>query len=138
VEEARNNRKRYGGAMRQAGILAAGALYALDNNLSRLADDHENAVRLASFLQEVPGLRITHPVQTNILIVDVGALGLDSEHAIAALKEHGVLCGMASRERLRFVTHLDVSARRVELAGEVAAHLLTSLSKAPGSGRTHR
>ena len=138
VEEARNNRKRYGGAMRQVGILAAGALYALDNNLSRLADDHDNAVRLASFLREVPGLRIVHPVQTNILIVDVGALGLDSEHALKALKEHGVLCGMASRQKLRFVTHLDVSTRRVELAGEVTAHVLTSLSEASGAGRSDK
>lgn len=127
VEEARANRKRYGGAMRQAGILAAGALYALEHNLERLAIDHENAVRLAGFLREVDGLEIVHPVQTNIVIVDVSSLGLTAEQVVAALKQSGVLCGMASASRVRFVTHLDVSARQVERAGEVAAHVFASL-----------
>jgi threonine aldolase len=127
VEEARHNRKMYGGAMRQAGILAAAALYALDNNIDRLAVDHENAVRLAGFLREVPGLEITHPVQTNILIVDVSPLGLVVEPVLVALKEHGILCGIASPNCIRFVTHMDVSKRQMELAGEVAAHVLTSL-----------
>ena len=138
VEEARYNRKRYGGAMRQAGILAAAALYALDNNVERLAIDHENAVRLAGFLREVPKLEITHPVQTNILIVDVSPLGLTGEQVLWALKEQGVLCGLASPECVRFVTHMDVNSRQMELAGEVAAHVLTSLSaeaKAPKATR---
>jgi threonine aldolase len=131
VEEARANRKRYGGAMRQVGILAAGALYALKHNLDRLAVDHENAVRLAGFLREVPGLEIVHPVQTNILIVDVGPLGLRADQVLPALKEYGVLCGVASHTSIRFVTHLDVTVRQVERAGEVAAHVLHSLS--PGA-----
>jgi threonine aldolase len=130
VEEARANRKRYGGAMRQVGILAAGALYALEYNLDRLAVDHENAVRLAGFLREVPGVEIVHPVQTNILIVDVGPLGLRAEEVLRALGEYGVLCGMASPRSIRFVTHLDVGVREVERAGEVAAHVLQSLRPA--------
>jgi len=131
VEEARSNRKRYGGAMRQAGILAAAALYALDHHLDRLAVDHENAARLARFLEEVPGVELAHPVQTNILIVDVGPLGLHADQVLAALKEQGVLCGMASWDCVRFVTHLDVSSEQVELAGETAAHVLTSLGGKP-------
>ncbi len=129
VEEARHNRKRYGGAMRQAGIIAAGALYALEHNLDRLGEDHENAALLAGLLREVPGLDIVHPVQTNILIADVGGLGVGAERVVAALKDEGVLCGMAATERVRFVTHLDVSAEAVRTAGEVAARTLTALSK---------
>lgn len=129
VEEARFNRKRYGGGMRQAGILAAGALYAMDHNVSRLADDHENAVILARFLREVPGLEILHPVQTNIIIAELDGLGLYAENAVAALKARGVLCGAAKRTSIRFVTHLDVSRRQVELAGEVAAQVLSGLAR---------
>lgn len=130
VEEARGNRKRYGGAMRQAGILAAGALYALDHNVDRLAEDHENAVTLARFLREVPGLEITHPVQTNIVIAELGGLGVDAEQTIAALQARRVLCGLAKRTSIRFVTHLDVSRRQVEFAGEVAVQVLTGLAAA--------
>jgi threonine aldolase len=130
VEEARSNRKRYGGAMRQAGILAAGALYALEHNLDRLVEDHENAALLAAYLREVPGLEIVHPVQTNIVIVDVSGLGATAEQVATALKERGVLCGVAAPDRLRFVTHLDVSAEAVRAAGEIAARALPTLASA--------
>ena len=116
--------------MRQAGIIAAGALYALEHNLDRLVEDHENAEVLAGLLREVPGLEIIHPVQTNIVIVEVGGLGVSAERVLAALKQEGVLCGMAAVDRVRFVTHLDVSAEAVRTAGEVAVRALTALSKA--------
>jgi threonine aldolase len=128
VEEARNNRKRYGGAMRQAGILAAGALYALEHNIDRLVEDHEKARVLAGLLREVPRLEIVHPVQTNIVIADVGGLGTTAERVVAVLRERGVLCGMAAPTRVRFVTHLDVSAEQVRIAGEEAARLLPTLA----------
>jgi threonine aldolase len=130
VEEARDNRKRYGGAMRQAGILAAGALYALEHNLDRLVEDHENALMLASFLREVPALEIIHPVQTNIVIANVSSLGVTAERVVAALRERGVLCCVAAPNRVRFVTHLDVSAQQVRMAGEEAARLLPMLAVA--------
>jgi threonine aldolase len=127
VEEARRHRKRYGGAMRQAGILAAGALYALDRNLDRLADDHENAALLAGHLLEVAGLSLIHPVQTNIVIADVSGLGLTGLRATEALGAEGVLCGAASPTTIRFVTHLDVDRTQVKRAGEIAARVLGSL-----------
>ncbi|OFW57523.1 MAG: threonine aldolase [Actinobacteria bacterium RBG_16_64_13] len=130
VEEARNNRKRYGGAMRQAGIIAAGALYALENNLERLVEDHENAATLAGYLRQVPGLEIVHPVQTNILIVAVGGLGATAEQVVTALREQGVLCSLAAFDRVRFVTHMDVSADAVKAAGEMAARILPGLGSA--------
>jgi threonine aldolase len=134
VEEARNNRKRYGGAMRQAGIIAAGALYALEHNFDRLVEDHEKALVLAGFLREVSGLDIIHPVQTNIVIADVGGLGVTADRVVTALRERGVLCGVAAPARVRFVTHLDVSAEQVRLAGEEAARLLSALASAAKGG----
>jgi threonine aldolase len=133
VEEARDNRKRYGGAMRQAGILAAGALYALEHNLDRLGEDHDKALVLADFLAEVKGLEIVHPVQTNIVIAELGALGLTAERAVSALWEWGIWCGVASPTRVRFVTHLDVSAQQVRLAAEESARLLSTLADAEGA-----
>lgn len=127
VEEARNNRKRFGGAMRQAGIIAAGALFALENNLDRLHEDHDNAVVLAGYLREVPGLEIVHPVQTNIIVFAVGGLGASAAQVVNTLKEEGVLCGRAAVDRVRFVTHLDVSSEAVKAAGEISARVLSSL-----------
>ncbi|MBN1320055.1 MAG: low specificity L-threonine aldolase [Thermoleophilia bacterium] len=129
VEEARRNRRRYGGAMRQAGIIAAGALYALEHNLERLAEDHEKAAVLAGYLEQVPGLEVVHPVQTNILIAAVGGLGVGAEQVVATLREAGVLCGVAALDRVRFVTHLDVSIEAVKTAGEIVARVLSSLGK---------
>jgi threonine aldolase len=126
VERARDNRKRYGGAMRQAGIIAAGAIYALEHNIERLVEDHENANTLASYLHQVPGLEIGHPVETNIIIADVSRLG-GAERVVDALKDEGVLCGVAAPTRVRFVTHLDVDAQAVRTAGEIAARLLPTL-----------
>jgi threonine aldolase len=134
VEQARHNRKRYGGAMRQAGIIAAGALYALEHNLDRLQDDHANAALLGGLMSEVPGLRLTHPVQTNIVIVAVGGLGLRAEQVVAALKDRGVLCGIAAPDRVRFVTHLDVSAAEVRRAGEIAAATLSKMAESTPAG----
>jgi threonine aldolase len=136
VEEARNNRKRYGGAMRQAGIIAAGALYALEHNFGRLVEDHENAAVLAGYLREVQGVELIHPVQTNILITSVSGLGVDAAAVVAALREEGVLCGAAAPGRVRFVTHLDVSADAVKKAGEIVARVLPSLAAAARAGRT--
>jgi threonine aldolase len=130
VEAARDNRKRYGGAMRQAGILAAGALFALEHNLERLEEDHENAQLLAGLLRQVAGLKITHPVQTNILIVDVAPLSLTAAQTVTALRERGVWCGPATSTRVRFVTHLEVSSEQVRLAGEETVRVLSALAAA--------
>ncbi len=126
VEDARHHRKRYGGAMRQAGILAAGALYALEHNLERLAEDHENARLLADRLLGVVGVSLIHPVETNIVIADVSEVGLTALEAMQALYDEGVLCGAAGPATIRFVTHLDVGRTQVMRAGEIAARVLSS------------
>ncbi len=124
VEEARINRKRYGGAMRQAGILAAGALYAIEHNVERLVEDHENARVLGEVLGSLEGLQIIHPVQSNIVVADVGGLGLDASRAVTVLAEAGVLCGAPGPNTVRFVTHLDVDIAQVCWAAETAVRVL--------------
>jgi threonine aldolase len=109
----------FGGAMRQAGIVAAAGLYALDHHVERLAEDHANARRLARGLGEA-GLPVDlEQVETNFVLVDVGKLGLDGDEAIARLRAAGVLLSFAVRpNQLRAVTHLDVSAEDIEEAIE--------------------
>src|SRR5262249_58446480 len=96
IARARRVRKLFGGGMRQGGILAAAALYAMDNHIERLAEDHKNAQVLAEAIRDTPGLRIDHPkVETNLIWFEADpALGSARDIA-AALKERGVLAHVA-------------------------------------------
>lgn len=115
IQRAHRFRKMFGGAMRQAGVLAAAAIYALEHNIERLAEDHANARKLAEALAEVPRIAINpDEVETNILFFDVDpALGSASD-ICRRLKEQGVLVLSESACRIRAVTHLDVSAQQIE------------------------
>jgi len=112
--------------MRQAGILAAAGLYALEHNVDRLKEDHANAATLAEGLRQVEAFAPNNP-QTNIVLVDLRSGTVDGW--LAALKEAGVLATPFGARRLRMVTHLDVSAADIEealrriaaAAGKVAA-----------------
>ena len=116
IREARRVRKMYGGGMRQAGCLAAAGLIALRKGPARLAEDHENASRLAHALAELPGVEIDPAaVQTNIVVCRV-AEGAPS--FLARLKEGGVLGSQVSHYYARFVTHRDVSAAQLDVAIE--------------------
>ncbi|HEX6790852.1 MAG TPA: GntG family PLP-dependent aldolase [Candidatus Krumholzibacteria bacterium] len=126
IDRARRIRKRLGGGMRQSGILAAAALHALDHHVDRLRDDHKNAKRLASFVEQVPGLSLAFPVETNILVIAVDPAHWMPDALLGALRERGVLAVPFGAGRIRMVTHLDVSADDVDRAGEA----LTSLSAA--------
>jgi threonine aldolase len=118
VEEARRVRKLFGGGMRQAGVIAAPGLAALEN-VDRLATDHENARRLASGIDEVEGLAAGEP-ETNIVLVETAA---PAEQFLERAAEAGVL-GVAFDEYLvRFVTHWDVSAEDVDRAVDRIAAL---------------
>jgi threonine aldolase len=137
MAKARRFKHLFGGAMRQAGIVAAAGLYALDHHIDRLAEDHANARRLGEGLAEA-GLPVDlDQVETNFVLLDAARLGLTGDEAVARLRSEGVLLSFAARKDvLRAVTHLDVSAddideaipgtvralsgskRSVELAGE--------------------
>jgi threonine aldolase len=114
IARARRVRKMAGGAMRQAGLLAAAAGYALDHHVDRLAEDHALAQQLARGLQDLAGLKVEAP-QTNIVFVDlVGDARERSKELLEHLAQHGVLA--TGLYRLRFATHLDVDASGVERA----------------------
>ena len=116
IQRAHRIRKMAGGGMRQAGMLAAAALHALDHHVARLADDHALAQRLASALADVPGLQVEAP-HTNIVFVDlVGEARERSAALLAHLAAHGVQA--TGLYRLRFVTHLGVDAAGVDHAAQ--------------------
>jgi threonine aldolase len=113
IEEARGARKLLGGGMRQAGILAAAGLVALDTLVARLADDHANARLLAEALGRARGVRVA-PVETNIVVA--GLEGRTAPDVVASLRERGVLASAMDARTLRVVTHHDVSREDCERA----------------------
>ena len=122
MAEARRYKQMLGGAMRQAGILAAAAIFALEHNVSRLAEDHRHARMLANGLAALPGVELDPSlVETNIVIFAVPAAKAFCE----ALRSRGVLMAATGEGRVRAVTHLDVDAADVEQALEAAASLLS-------------
>jgi threonine aldolase len=114
IAEAWRMKQQMGGAMRQAGIIAAGGIFALRHHVKRLAEDHANARRLAAGLAELPGVVLDPAsVETNIVIFELrGALG--AEAAVAALLAQGVRMGAMGPRTVRAVTHLDVGAEQIE------------------------
>lgn len=125
IHQARRHRKVLGGAMRQAGIIAAGALYALENHVDRLAEDHANAQIIADAVRETDGLELSYgSVDTNIVIFNVDPkIGTAAEFC-ARLAEHGVRMFDIAPQRVRAVTHLDVTTEQCEevagMLGEVS------------------
>jgi threonine aldolase len=122
IEQAWTARKLFGGAMRQSGILAAAVLYALDNHIERLADDHANARTLARLVDGAGGATVVPP-DTNIVMVDLPT-GAFSAPVVEAVKDEGVLVAEWSATRIRMVTHLDVSADAAVRAGEIVRDAL--------------
>jgi threonine aldolase len=126
IREARHYRKIFGGGMRQAGVLAAAALYALDHNMERLSEDHAKTAFLARELGAIPGMVVDpETVQTNILIVNVEGTGCTPEELVARFREGGVLVSVGSYGSLRAVTHLDVSMAQVQKAAAIIRGILT-------------
>ena len=125
IDEARHYRKIFGGGMRQAGILAAAALFALQNNISRLAEDHEKAQALAGSLATIKGLTIDlSTVQTNIIIIGVEKSGRMPDQILASLKQKGVLLSLGNYMGLRAVTHMDVTMDQVKRAAQVIREVM--------------
>jgi len=115
IDEARVRRKRMGGGMRQVGVLAAAGLYALDHHLDRMAEDHAHARLIAEACGVDPA-----SVPTNIVVVDVPA----APDVVAAAADQGVRIGAVGPQRVRLLTHLDVSREDAEQAAKVLASIL--------------
>ena len=125
IEEAWRLKHRWGGAMRQAGILAAAGLHALDHHVDRLADDHANARRLGEGLAQLPGVAVDlDSIATNMVYLDVSGTGIDAADIVARLKEQGVVMGAFSAGSIRAVTHLDVDRAGIERAIAAFAAIL--------------
>ena len=128
IYEARRNRKIVGGGMRQAGIIAAAGIVALEQMVDRLAEDHANARRLAEGLAELPGLAINlGRVQTNIVIFELASERLTPAELQARLGERGVKLLAIEGRRLRAVTHYGIEADDIEIALAVAREVMEQL-----------
>jgi len=126
IADAWRLKQQMGGAMRQAGIIAAGGLFALRHHVKRLAEDHTNARRLAEGLAKLPGIVLDpSTVDTNIVIFELRG-ALDALAAVAALLTRGVRMGAMGARTVRAVTHLDVNAEQIEHAVETARTVFTA------------
>jgi threonine aldolase len=134
VERCRPIRKMLGGGMRQAGVLAAAGLVALETGPKRLPIDHDNAKFLAQELASIPGIRLNPArVQTNIVIFDARETGLSSADFLAALAKQGALGVPVDQEKIRMVTHLDVTRSDVAQAAAAVRRLVEDLPSRPAS-----
>jgi threonine aldolase len=123
IARAKRMRKIVGGGMRQAGIIAAAGIYAMENNVDRLAKDHENARRLADGISAIDGLTLkgknksTQPVQTNLVYFSVEVPSLDARELSQRLRARGVLANpLGGADQMRMVTHLDVTGEDITTA----------------------
>lgn len=115
IERARYWRKRLGGGMRQAGIIAAPGLIALTQMTERLEEDHQNAKKLAEGLNEIMGIYVNlEHVETNIILADIRGTGLSNEAFIEKIKAEGVLAGGFGEGIIRFVTHREITSGDIE------------------------
>ncbi|HVK17284.1 MAG TPA: low-specificity L-threonine aldolase [Fimbriiglobus sp.] len=120
IRQARRVRKLYGGAMRQAGFLAAACLYAMDHHIDRLVEDHANAKLLAAAVADTPGLKLVPPaVETNLVWFEVAPEVGTARQVAGRLKDHGILVAALGETVVRACTHLDVSRADCERAAEV-------------------
>jgi threonine aldolase len=122
INKARRIRKVFGGGMRQAGFLAAAGIYALDNNIQRLKEDHYHAKQLAEVVKEQSYVKSLMTADTNIIIFEL-ADHFKAVDFIAKLNQHGIKCAEFGRQKIRFVTHLDIKPEMVDYTIEILRHL---------------
>jgi threonine aldolase len=128
IEEAWRLKFLFGGALRQAGVVAAGMLYALDHNVERLADDHARAKRIAEGLADA-GLSVdVAATETNFVGIDVASVGFEAAEARARIAEQGVLVGLLRPGVLRVALHLGVTDEDVDRAGELIPRALAPVA----------
>lgn len=119
IERAWRFKQQWGGAMRQAGVVAAAGVYALEHHVARLAEDHENARRFARAIAQIPGVKLSfEDVPTNIVFFDVSGTGRTAPEVSERLRARGVRMGPRNEREFRAVFHLDVSAAQADEAAE--------------------
>ena len=127
IREAWRQKQMLGGSMRQSGVIAAAALYALDNNWDRLAEDHDNARHLSEGLANIKGIAIDAPrMETNLVFFEVTKPGWTSARLVEACRERGVGIGANTATRIRAVTHLDVNRKDIDIALKVISDALAA------------
>ena len=125
IEKVHRLRKMFGGTMRQSGIIAAGAIYALDHHVQRLAEDHANAKRFAAKIARVPGISLNAAeVETNMVFFDVDPQWGTGRQFTRRLEREGVRMFDTGPQRLRAVFHLDVSAAQTDRAAEIIGRVM--------------
>jgi len=128
ISEPSRYKHMFGGALRQAGIVAAGCLYALDHHVKRLKEDHVNARRLARGLSEIDGVVVrTNVPESNMVFFNVSGLGIDNSTFLARLRRKGVTMGSLGGD-IRAVTHLDVSRGDIETAVSAVAEIAAEVT----------
>jgi threonine aldolase len=129
IDKARKTRKVLGGGMRQAGIIAAPGIIALEKMIDRLEEDHRNARRLAVGIAKIEGISVNlDVVQTNMVLFDVSGLGVADELFLSELKENGVLALMNAKNKVRMVTHRGIEEEHVEKAITAIENVANELS----------
>lgn len=118
IKKARRIRKVFGGGMRQAGVLAAAGIYALDHHIERLAQDHAHAKMIEAALLSHPLVESVMPVETNIIIFQLNR-SVTAANMVVKLKEKGILCFATGKQTIRFVVHLDVNAEMASRTIEI-------------------
>ncbi|MEL7467967.1 MAG: threonine aldolase family protein [Pseudomonadota bacterium] len=124
IDEAWRLKQRWGGAMRQSGVLATMCLYALDHTIDRLAEDHALAQSVGTRLAALSGVKAVLPVDTNIVIFDLAPDGPEADAVVASMGEKGIRVGALGRHRMRVVTHLDVDAAQADTLLDAFGELL--------------
>lgn len=125
IDEARRWRKKLGGGMRQAGVMAAPGIIALENMVNRLSEDHENAKRLAQGLANIKGIQLDpNSVDTNIVLCQIEQTGMDANHFLQMLKENGVLAVDFDRFVIRFTTHRHITRNEIDQTITLVSQML--------------
>lgn len=138
ITRARRYRKMLGGGMRQAGVLAAAGLVALRTMVSRLAEDHQNAQRLARGLTKIPGLQVDlDQVRTNMVLLRVVDERLTAAELTARLRGAGVLVGAVGPASIRMVTHRHITSALVDRALEIISQVTTEASKGSATAKVN-
>ena len=129
IKKARHFRKMFGGTMRQSGILAGAALFALDNHIERLQTDHEHAKQLANGLHSIDGITCdVHTTDTNLVFFDIDKMHGDGPSLCRKLWDNGIMAESLDLQKIRFVTHIDVTSEEIERAIQITADTINHAS----------